>query len=608
MKRILPLFALCTSLLSFGQGMSPELFEDYLNEKVRLPECREAVEAIMDINEKVESGEYTITQAEVEAALIREETERAIAANYPSNEFRAGVIDENAMGSGGAEPFIALHPTDANRLCASYMESGSAFDYPIYYTTDGGSNWNLSTFSPAAQHATEFPSGTIAGGGDPVLAYDEDGTIHMTWIYLRIEGFSLKAAMLYAYSTDDGATFTVPGGGDHIIHDGNLLTSDMLDRQWMYVDNTGGTYDGNLYMSAIYFGGALGGAGEVVLTKPYGSTTFGAPVAAVTFSGSEGAQFGNVKVDDSGTVHVGCMKFTDQSTGVGHIVHTMSTDGGMTWSTPTQIAPCESKLPQGSGHMVHDRDNTATSLAVGNNNVYMAWTDQGSSDTKAYFAYSNDGGVNWSAAVDLGAATYPGNFYHLMPNVSASGNNASISWYVVDKTTLGSSYNMVELESGGTVIGSAGLVNALNFDFSAAAGGDFFGDYNTSVRNGCDTWSIWSDNRTGSPVVYIARVDACSITGLSEQTPLNAGIKVSNLYPVPTTGNITLDIDLARNDNIVVELYDVTGKKMDQLFSGELIEGANQLTIDLTSYPAANYLVKVSNSDGAFVSRSVVKQ
>lgn len=609
MKRFL-LSALCisTALFTIGQGMSPGWFEDYLEEKVRVPEYRQLVDEVIDINERFNNGEIGMMEATLSSQLSLYYWNSKLNDRLRNEPPELRTVDESALGTGGAEPFIALHPTDANKLCASYMESGAAFDYPIYYTTDGGSSWNLSAFSTATQHATEFSGSTILGGGDPVLAYESNGTIHMTWIYLRLDGINLKAAMLYAYSTDDGATFVVPGGGDHIIHDGDLLSSDMLDRQWMDVDNSGGTYDGTLYMSAIYFGGVLGGAGEVVLAKPTGTNTFGAPVVAVPITGSEGAQFGNVKVDASGTVHMGCIKFTDQSTGVGNVAYTRSTDGGATWSAVALIAGVESKLPQGSGHMVHDRDNSASSLAVAGSNVYMAWCDQAASDTKALYAYSNDGGLSWSSAIEFGPTLYPGNFYHLMPNVCADGTNASISWYVVDKTTLASSYNIVEITGSGATVGTAGLAGTSNSDFSAASGGDFFGDYNTSVRNGCDTYTIWSDNRSGSPVVYVSKVDACNITGINEQTPINAAFDVSSIYPNPATDNTSIVIDLIENSTITIELFDVNGKLIQQAFSGQLAMGQNTINLNLTSIGSGNYLVKVSDNSGVFATRALIKQ
>ena len=51
--------------------------------------------------------------------------------------------------------------------------------------------------------------------------------------------------MFYCYSDDAGQNWTLP--------DPSKLPVDGLDRQWMAVDNSGGTYDGNLYLSAALF-------------------------------------------------------------------------------------------------------------------------------------------------------------------------------------------------------------------------------------------------------------------------------------------------------------------------------------------------------------------
>lgn len=609
MKRSL-FTALCisTALLSYSQAMSDAWFEEYLEEKVRVPEYREVIDNLMEYHDKVESGEMTRMEAELQLELDLQSAQRAIEYRE-AHELDLRTVDESALGTGGAEPFIALHPTDPNRLILSYMESGSAFDYPIFYTTDGGTTWTQSSFSTASQHAAEFSGATIMGGGDPVLAYEGNGTIHMSWIYLRLDGFALNAAMLYAYSTDDGATFTIPTGGDHIIFDGSAFpTVDMLDRQWFDTDHSGGTYDGNLYMSAIYFGGALGPEGEVVLTKPSGTNTFNPPVVAVSYTSPEGAQFGNVKVDDNGVVHMGCVKFTDQSTGVGNVAYVRSTDGGTTWSTPVLIAPVESKLPNGSGHMVHDRDNTAASLAVAGSDVYMAWCDQASSDTRAFYAVSNDAGLTWGSAVEVGPTQYPGNYYHLMPNVCADGTNASISWYVVDKSTLAASYNILELTGSGATMGDFGYVSTSNFDFSDANSGDFFGDYNTSVRNGCDVWTIWSDNRSGSPMTYVAKVDACSITGLSEITAVNAGFSVDNIYPNPTVDQASIIINTDESMYLSIDIMDMSGRIINAVHAGTVGSGETILLVDTDAMATGTYIVRVMDEDGNFSSRNMVKQ
>ena len=83
-----------------------------------------------------------------------------------------------------------------------------------------------------------------------------------------------------------------------------------------------------------------------------------------------------------------------------------------------------------------------------------------------------------------------------------------VSWYAVDRTTLISDYYVVESPDGGATLGGAAIISGGSTDFTGATGSqDFYGDYNASVRKGCNTWSVWGDGRTGAPMVYVSKTN-----------------------------------------------------------------------------------------------------
>lgn len=594
----LPVLLTSASLcaLSFGafaqQTPQQALTEEFIEEKIRTPELRERVE---EIKEQHDAGlPYTL--------MSKEEIE-SITSRYQNPELRS-----EETFTGGAEPHIAMNPANHDHIVVTYMGSAGDFDYPIYYTTDGGTTWTQSSFSTAAELQNQYPSSGVLGGGDPILAFDEDGTVYLTWIYAH-GGFAtgINAGMFYAYSSDGGANFTVPDTTHHVVYSGNLLNNDILDRQWMDVDNSGGTYDGNLYMSGVYFGGPLGPAGELCLIKTPADSGFTSVVSAIPVTANESTQFGNVKVDGNGVVHMSAMRFAGSS-GAGNIVYTQSTDGGMTWSTAVDIAPATTALPNGGNHLVHDRDNSAVSLAVDGSNVYIAWSDMANNDVRSFYAYSNDGGVTWSNAIEYGVDVLDNTYYHLMPNVAAEGGTMSIAWYAVDRTSLESWYHIVQSADAGVTLGPAGVVSPASTDFSAAGQQDFYGDYNSSVRSGCETFAAYSDGRTGAPVLYVAKFNTCNVmANITEFSPLNGGLSVSDLYPNPAINEANLTFELEQKTAITVEVFGTNGQLVQALNAQQFAAGQHTLQLDVSELATGTYMVKVNTAEGVFATRTLVK-
>lgn len=576
------------------QHQTEEWFEEYIEEKVRNPK----VEAwLIDQRERYMQG----LPIEWSTMPKREQSQK------PNVNLEKA---ESTLGS-GAEPHIAMHPTNPDVIAISYMEAATQ-DYPVFYTTDGGTTWTQSSFSPAAELQNQYPGDFVLGGGDPILAYDEDGTLYMTWIYAHGAITGLQGSMFYAYSTDGGVNFTVPAIADHLVFGGDMLASDLLDRQWMMVDNSGGTYDGNLYMSCVYFGGAFGApAGELVLYKtPSDNGLSSNYTVAVPATGSDATQFGNVAVSDiDGSVHVACMKFDGQS-GAGSVVYTKSVDGAQTFATPTTIAAATTALPNSQDHVVHSRDNSATSLAVDGDNVYIAWSDMANADVHSYYAYSNDGGATWSQPVEFGEDVLNANYYHLMPNLAADSGRVTVSWYAVDRTTSNSDYYVVESPDGGVSLGAPAIISGGSTDFTGATGSqDFYGDYNASVRSGCNTWSVWGDGRTGAPVTYVAKTNTCNIVaGFTEISALNGTLEVGELYPNPADAVVSLPLSSTQSQGLTIEIFSTEGKLVGTPSMRNVVEGEQTIELNLNDIAAGQYMVKLTTDEGEFATRLLLKR
>jgi hypothetical protein len=103
----------------------------------------------------------------------------------------------------------AMNPHDTNNIiCSSNaFPSSTANDIPvnrIYYTTNFGASWSLSSFDPLP----DTSGMSILGGGDPAFAFDKNGRAYYSWINLYSPNFNtIFWDLLWAYSDDGGATW-----------------------------------------------------------------------------------------------------------------------------------------------------------------------------------------------------------------------------------------------------------------------------------------------------------------------------------------------------------------------------------------------------------------
>ena len=97
--------------------------------------------------------------------------------------------------------------------------------------------------------------------------------------------------------------------------------------------------------------------------------------------------------------------------------------------------------------------------------------------------------------------------------------------------------------------------------------------------------------------------DALSSDGINDQHRLTSSLTVS---PNPASGQALVTFDLLENTNIRVQLFDLSGKLIKQVFAGNLSSGKNQVEVDTQTLAAGTYLLKVSNGSRSNFSNLVV--
>src|SRR5947207_4823778 len=179
---------------------------------------------------------------------------------------------------------------------------------------------------------SDASDGITGDGGDPVLARDNiSGRIYVS--ALAISGPGVQVF----HSDDNGATLSAPVNGTP----GFVPSSgDLIDKDWMTVDNFPGAGQGTVYVVARDFPGVNPGAkpaGIYLARSINNGTSFGTPQLIVA-SGGVGADFNQGAFVAVGPDHSVYLFWFDQISGSNVIRMRRSTDGGVNFAAAVTVA------------------------------------------------------------------------------------------------------------------------------------------------------------------------------------------------------------------------------------------------------------------------------
>ena len=485
------------------------------------------------------------------------------------NEGEIRFTDNNDQFRSEGEPFIAVNPNDPNQIVVSFMELGFELDFPVYYSSDGGETWDRSSFSPIDTFKSDFPELFVAGGGDPVLAFDASGKLYFTWIYLGIQAMTGTIVTYWAWSDDQGAQFSFAEGKNRFIEYGsiNLINAKILnegngifDRPWLAVDRSGGPLDGTLYCTGLFLpsdSSRIAGEGLVARIKYPGVDSFA--LGQTQISISEEAQFSNVDVDQGGRVHVTFMDL-DSS----RLMHALLKAGGKEIISLDTIASATGFSPV----KVHVRENPAPSLVVdpGDFNLFLAWGDFTSDQVSGYLSMSFDLGKTWSAKRPVSDLFKEPLDQVLMPVLA--GNNAGhlvLTWYGLDSLDRGLYYIAQSADSGESWSEPV-AVSADTTDFGLYDEFHFFGDYYKTAYVDETAYITWSDGRDSlGAKLYFAKVDPLNPAVRIIQVNHEAdGIWVGNVFPSPGGAQTRIKIRSEKGVHAALRINTIDGRIIHQ--------------------------------------------
>lgn len=488
----------------------------------------------------------------------------------------ATLVNQDTAGAPQNETAIAVDPNNPNRVVAAANDyvtrtwacslngtpcSALGDGYSgTYYSNDGGQTWagvssdpqHLGTLIPGV---TRLTGGPYDAGGDPALAFDSQGNVYYAGL-----GFNRTSApntVAVNKGTFDGSgqltwsqpTFINPTNSPSTLNDKEWIAADWHAsspyRDRVYVSWTRFIFNpqkGNYVQSPIFF--AYSSDGGQTFSDPQNIS------ANVLYD-----QGSRPIVGYDGTVYVifeGAKRLsTLDST---YIVK--STDGGMTFGKPVNIADLQDVIPL--ANTAFRVNSFPAGAAAPNGDLYVAWSSMMSDNgglcptltnngchSVAVYSQSTDGGATWSAPLPIFPALdtstriadgYPApdglnapaarRVDTLWPGVAVSpSGRVYMSAYAADTVspwqvcasgpvppvgritcdTLGGyihnarlNYFVTNIGSGGTQMVSTHPINTRN-----GFGGGFIGDY-TDLSVGTDNvfHAFWTDSNNKQNVVW----------------------------------------------------------------------------------------------------------
>jgi len=438
------------------------------------------------------------------------------------------------------EPDIEVNPANPLHMIASSNDYGTCCD-EFYTTFDGGQTWNTGNMS------RESPGRT---GSDPVTVFDRKHgvAIHSSLNYNLQHAAGTQACdgdLVVSISSDGGLVWAPPVVVDDGVGCDLSKTQLFNDKPWIVADNNPGSpWYGRVYLtwskffsqSGVYISSAIWEShsddGGQHWSTPHAISGSNPALCTFQIAGPAGEcdenQFSVGTIGPNGTVYVAFQNEQNQALWESpgrfdnQYLLVRSTNGGQTWSSPTQVVGLEdgsNDYPLNvddrqtlSGYQL--RVNSAGNIVASptNGNLYLVFSDNRNgihnsanpvTNTDVFLMVSTNGGASWTGptAVDSGAGD------QWFPWVDVDPTTGSIGVIYHDRgASNGPLYNTAFAEGTPgalvkTTVSTAPSNPTQSLFFQAGAAGceacaTFHGDYIT-VAYGSDGVAnlVWTDMR-----------------------------------------------------------------------------------------------------------------
>ncbi len=479
------------------------------------------------------------------------------------------------------EPSVRISRKNPNRVVAAWRDFRIGYNPAVRrvgysYSTDAGATWSASLLIDST-----LLGGALLRNSDASVTVDTAGNFYITTIGLN--NSNGNAVLAIYKSTDGGMTFPT----------GQVLASGQgEDKEMVTTDLTPGSpYRNNIYISWS----RLNNAADIrVIRSTNAGVTWLAPVTVGT-AGTNG-QGSDVAVGANGELYVIWTNYNNQ-------YFSKSTDGGATFTSPVSIANGPSaNIPWGqTGNVTFPCIATDVSGGPRNGYIYVTWCDGRNDGGDIFMTRSTDHGATWSTALRVNNDAIGNGKIQAWPWIAVNDSGKiAITFFDTRNTPNNTTIEawLARSNDGGLTFTNEVLstaqspTNTPNTDVR-------YGDY-----IGIDFWGnkivpVWTDERAGGfdMEIYTAVIDITTgIQPVAGNVP--AKYELMQNYPNPFNPSTNILFNLPKKSNVSLSIYDISGKEVATLLSGDYESGEHSVTWDGSAVASGVYFYKLIASDG----------
>lgn len=500
---------------------------------------------------------------------------------YFTRQVNVDLNGNNIIGDAGNEPSIAVDPTNPNRIVIGWRQfdniSSNFRQAGNGYSLDGGETW---VFQEVLEPGV-FRS-------DPVLDFDAQGNLYYNSLQ---SGFACDVFKITDGGQDWGAPFPAFGG----------------DKQWMALDRSGGSGDGNNYS---YWNSSFSTCTGQFTRSSDGSNTF----EDCVFIDSD-PFWGTLTVDSDGNLYV----VGDSNIGLALIKSSNAQIDGstITWdfATPVDLdGSLNFQQPVNPvGLLGQMWVGTDLSTGSGNGNIYaLASVTRFSNSDPAdvMFAKSTDGGLTFLPPVRINNDISTTNYQWFGTMSVAPNGRIDVVWLDTREAPVGTN-DSVLYYSFSVNQGDSWTENmAISVPFDPNIGypqQNKMGDYFHMTSDNDFAHLAWANTINGGQDVYYTRITPDISLGVNDYVVNNPLQFIS--YPNPFSNQTTIEFNVPSEEQVTISVIDVQGRKITTLFN-ERTSGKQTVEWNGTNGAGAEissgiYFITITSENNNYVSKII---
>jgi len=492
------------------------------------------------------------------------------------------LVNSDNSGQLQNEEMVCINPTNTANAVAIWRDFRLGYRrVGVGYTFDAGQTW-YDTLLVVPPHPRQ---------SDPVLVVDDDGNYFACTLCLQ---WGNGPSGIYVQKSTDGG---VNWGNPVAVVDSN--PDFFEDKQWITLDRTFGSTNGNIYIPWARFDADLT-QNQVVLSYSHdGGTSYGGPAAV---SDGRYIQWPTVTTGMNGEVIVAWYSgfplgiYTD-----------ISYDQGMTFGTDSLVVPINTGSTEINGNILVfpfpalASDVKLTSPYLGN--IYMVFMDFNSTDMDIFFTRSENTAGSWTTPVRINDDPQFNGADQFHPWITV--DEAGIIHVIYYDRRLDNNNWLFDLfytrsEDGGDTWSANERITTVSSDPSQAATAGLIGEYiGLSAWEG-EVQTVWTDTRNGNQDVYAGRM---SLTAIDEETTtVPKNLRLGSPHPNPFNNSVNLLFFAAAESYVELDVVDLLGRRIVDIYKGECRVGENRfiwngVDIDGNEVSSGVYFVRLNAQD-----------